>query len=183
MGDELFVPPKVAYELQQETLRREAEGLRELQVEAKEKWRLEFEAELQRIDHRLFGPVWCPDPAPLDAVVMGAQPGRWHVGRWNEGAPATLLPIQGPNGEYMEPTSRVFEQLKAMDWWDDRVMRDKRKRERQMEEARIAREERERKEFDEEMYERYMAVSRTQVSMNRDTPWTQNAAGRKHRMN
>lgn len=178
---EFFVPPRVAYELQQETLRREAEGLRELQVEARFKWAREFEAELKRIDHRLFGPVFCPDPAPLDAVVMGAQPGRWHVGRENEGAPTSLLPILGPNGEYMEPTSRVFEQLKQMDWWDDRVMRDRRKRERELEEAKARREERERKEFDEECYERYMAVSRTQVSMNRDTPWTQNHAGGKRR--
>lgn len=182
MGHKIFVPPKVSYELQQETLRREAEGLLELKVEAKFKWAKEFEAELKRIDHRLFGPVFCPDPAPLDAVAMGAQPGRWHVGRENEGAPTSLLPIMGPNGEYMEPTSRVFEQLKAMDWWDDRVLRDKRKRERQMEEAKRIREERERKEFDEEMYERFLAVSRTQVSMNRDTAWSQNVAG-KRRMN
>lgn len=176
---DLFVPPTVSRELREETLRREAEGLRDLSVDRGWRWVKEFEQELQRIDPLLFGPVKCPDPAPIDAVVMGARPGFWHVGRGNPTAPQSLLPITGPHGEYVEPSSGVFDMLRASDLWNDEVRRDQRRREQQLADAKQRREERERREFDEECLERWNAVSRTQVSMSRDRPWAQNSQGLK----
>jgi hypothetical protein len=59
--------------------------------------------------------------------------------------------------------------------WSERVMRDRRRIKREAEEAKRRREEQERADFDRECLEHWKAVSRAQVSMSRDMPWTQNS--------
>jgi hypothetical protein len=82
-------------------------------------------------------------------------------------------------GGYREPDSGLFELVRRSDMWDDRLERDRR---RVREEALKAKEKREREELEEierEAFERWQAVTRTQVSLNRDSPWTQNTNGRR----
>lgn len=180
----LFIPPRVAHELEQETQRRQTSALGVLERAAVCK---EFDPDLQRIDPDL-SMVFCPEITPqdrakggpiLDAVAAGARPGRYNVMRQAPGAPWTFKPITGPNGEFVEPTSRVFEMLKEQDWWDPAVRHVREQREQRLEDARRRREENERRERDEVAWEHWQAVSRTQVSMNRSTPWSQNHAGQR----
>lgn len=183
----LFIPPRVAAELRAESERREAETLNALQADHGYAWKREFDEQLCRIVYgmRLS---WCPDPAPVDAVAQGAQPGRWHV-TWpgfNGGPlnvqplvidPATGRPRLGGDGGFVEPGSWVFDALAAADLWDERVQRDRRRIAREMAEAKARRVERERAERDADVLERYLAGTRAFVSMDRSTPWRQNAAG------
>jgi hypothetical protein len=77
-----------------------------------------LEKELKELDENL-SLVWVGGRAP---EFPGISPGRWHVRRANPGAPNTFMPIEGPNGEYLEPSFRIVEELKANDLWNDRAM-------------------------------------------------------------
>ena len=178
----LWKPPAVSTRLSEETQRREAEAGKALAYERKVKWVEDFNRDLENVwpGMRL---VWCPDPAPVEAVAMGARPGRWGILMPSKhGGPSSVKPIIGPDGCFVDPSvnaSAIFDSLREQDWWNPEVRRE---RERVQEEARRAAEKRkqqEREDRDREVLERYLAVSRAQVSMNRDTPWTQNAQGRR----
>jgi hypothetical protein len=136
----------------------------------------EFNHELRRIDGQLE-----MVRAPADCGLTGMKPHYYHVVRWNEGAPPTFFVIEGEHGEFVEPTSRVFEKLREGDLWDPQVMRRIKQRHANAEAAEAKMRVRENQARQEEISERVAAVTRTQVSMNRDTPWTQNAAGAKRR--
>lgn len=144
------------------------------------RWVREFNSELQRIDHRLKL-VWCPDPAPVEAVAAGAQPGCWHVARDNQqaNAPIGLLPLQWPDGTPRDPGAWVFEMLKRADLWDPGVHRERERKLRELEQARERRENREREERRQELSERVRAIRETSISFDRDRPWSQNVAGRR----
>lgn len=174
----LWVPPAASRELREETRRREAEALHGLRLDHQEEYRKEFNRDLERVwpGMRL---VWCTDPAPVDAVAMGARPGRWGILMPSQtGGPGSVKPLVGPDGEsYAEPGAWVFDMLREQDWWNPEVRRE---RERVQEELKRAKRKREQQEHEarvEEALERYMAGTRTQVSMNRSTPWAQNASG------
>jgi hypothetical protein len=61
--------------------------------------------------------------APADCGLTGMKPHYYHVVRWNKSTAPTFITIQGDNGEFVEPTSRVFEMLREGDLWDPQVMR------------------------------------------------------------
>jgi hypothetical protein len=183
-----FLPPRVSLELQEESRRREAEATRAMVGDDRMEWKREFDAQLERVVHGMRL-AFCPDPAPLDAVAQGAYPGRWHL-VWPgfNGGPLVLQPLIvdasgkaciGGDGGFVEPGSWVFDRLAEQDLWSDRVQRDRRRIRREAEEAKRRREEQERRDRDAEVLERWKAVSRAQVSMNRDVPWSQNHAGRR----
>lgn len=185
----LFVPPLVAQRLQEESRRREAETLKALAGDHQYAWKREFDAQLDRVVHGM-SLAFCPDPAPVDAVGQGAQPGRWHVvwPSYHDGPlnvqpltrdPVTGEPRLGGTGGFVEPGSWVFDALAAADLWSERVQKDRRRIAREMEEAKARRVERERAERDEDVLERYLAASRAFVSMDRSLPWSQNSAGRR----
>lgn len=136
----------------------------------------EFNYELRRIDSQLE-----MVRAPADCGLTGMKPHYYHVVRWNEGTAPTFITIQGENGEFVEPTSRVFEMLKAGDLWDPANMRRIRQRHANADAAAAKLRERENAARREEIADRVASVTRTQVSMNRDTPWAQNHAGTKRR--
>lgn len=174
----MWLPPGVTQEMFKERQRREGEAMQALDPAGQQEWVERFNRELKAIDPYLKL-LWCPDPAPVDAVACGAQPGRWHVMRHNPGAPISLLPITGPDGQYVEPNSAVFEKLRASDWWSPEVMRERKRVKEELERAKERREAQERAAFDQEMLERWQAVSRAQISMSRDQPWSQNVKGRR----
>jgi hypothetical protein len=181
----LVLPPRLTQKLQLERAQREAAVFETLEGDARDTWRREFNAQLERVVHGMKL-MWCPDPAPLDAVAQGAFPGRWNlVWPGYSGGPLTVQPLVlrdgephiGGEGGFVEPGSWVFDRLASMDLWSERVQRDRRRIKREAEVAKRRREEQERRDFDLECLERWKAVSRTQVSMNPDTAWGQNARG------
>jgi hypothetical protein len=174
----LFVPPLTAQRLLEERAQREAELRKAMVGEERFEWKKQFDAELDRLvpGMRL---LFCPDPAPLDAVAAGAFPGRWNlVWPGYHGGPLNVKPLE-VNGEFVEPGSWVFDMLAREDMWSERATRERNRISREAREAKDRRLERERADRDQDVLERYLAVSRTQVSMNRDSAWSQNAAGKR----
>ena len=48
----------------------------------------------------------------------GIRPGRWHVVRKNDPpAPDSYMPIETPDGKYMEPHSGILRELQERDLW------------------------------------------------------------------
>jgi hypothetical protein len=167
------VPPKVKREHRENTAQF-AQAIRNATHEDATcaKWN----RELERLDPLLRlvkGPDWLVIGTPL-------VPGAYHLLRANPGAPMSVTPIVDSEGRaLMEPPGKLLEQLQGMDLQDVRV---ERMRER-IRRAEAEREERRKVGVREgrraEALERWRAVSETQVSMNRDTPWSQNAAGKR----
>jgi hypothetical protein len=181
----LVLPPRLTRQLELERAEREAVALAALQGDAQDRWRREFNAQLERVVHGMKL-MWCPDPAPLDAVAQGAFPGRWNL-VWPgfNGGPLSVQPLVlrdgepriGGEGGFVEPGSWVFDRIAEADMWSERVMRERRRIKAEAEEAKRRRREIERAEFDQDCLERWKAVSRASVSMNTSTPWSQNHAG------
>jgi len=117
-----------------------------------------------------------------DHFVIGTPlvAGAYHLLRANPGAPMSVTPIVDSNGKPLpEPPGRLLEQLQGMDLQNESVsrMRERiREEERRREERRrdLVREQRQ-----DTILENWKAVSQASVSMNRDTPWHQNAAGKR----
>jgi hypothetical protein len=138
-------------------------------------------AELRRIDPYLEL-VLVGDRAPgpshpdYDPAIV---PGRWHVVRHNPDAPDTWMPVTGHDGSYTEPTSRIFDRLAEGDMWTEEYgNRQRRRAAKAAAEKQRARDNR-REQQREEFVERYHAATRTQISMNTSTPWSQNHAGQR----
>lgn len=175
----LWVPPKVAQRLLDERAQREAEVQKLALVEERWKWKKEFDAQLDRIVEGMQI-VYCPDPCPLEANAAGLQPGRWNlVWPGYHGGPLQVKALEDENGERLEPGSWVFDWIARNDMWNERAMRERNRIKREAQEAKDRRIERERAERDQETLEHYLAVSRTQVSMNTSAPWSQNVAGKR----
>jgi len=184
----LWVPPRVTRELKEESRRREAAAIDALDLAARERWVREINEQLDRVVPGMFL-AGCPDPAPLDLVAQGALPGYWHLvwPGYHDG-PLNVQPLTvggdgrpqlGGDGPRAEPGSWVFDALAQADMWNDRAMRERKRIRAEAIREQRRREESEQRAFDEECLERYKAVSRAQVSLNRGTPWTQNASGRR----
>lgn len=123
--------------------------------------------------------VFVGERAPDDDPAI--VPGRWHVVRHNPDAPDTWLPVVGENDSYAEPTSRIFERLAEGNMWNSSHLERKRKREARRAAERERDKERNRVAMAEELNEHLAAASRTQVSLNTDTPWAQNHQGTRRR--
>lgn len=172
-----WAPPKVSHQLREETVRREAHAFLGLVTDDGSDWWRDWNRDLESVcpGMRL---VWCPDPAPLDAVAIGARPGRWGILVPSmHGGPVSVKAFAGPNDERLEPGSWVFDMLREQDWQDPRVLRDRARAQEEADRRAEKRREEERRERDEDVLERWLAVSRASVSMNTSVPWAQNAAG------
>lgn len=138
-----------------------------------------FNYELQKIDPRLEL-MRAPDNDAWRLTEV--QPGYYFIVRHNDPpAPPSITPIQTRDGEFREPDSSIFEDLKKNDLWNPATGKRLEKQKQQLEDAAARHRQQERAERQQEIHERYLAATRTQVSMNRDTPWHQNAAGRRGR--
>lgn len=164
----LFLPPHVAEQKRREFA---AEIAKRIYMDRRCE---EFTDRLQLMDPQLVM-VKAHD---LIAPGTPLRAGFYHVLRRNENAPMTVIPIT-ENGAYVEPDSRVYSKLAAGNMTQRRVMQDIERQDRAVEDA-IRREgERAKDDRKAELKERVLAVTRAQVSMNRDTPWTQNSQGRR----
>jgi hypothetical protein len=171
----LWTPPKVDRGLADETRAFTADM--ERMLDRTRGILREFTRDLKAMDPDLELVFFDPD-----ASGPGIVPGRYHVLRKDRfDGPPTLIPIVGPNGEFAEPDSGLFDYLRKIDLWNTAAARD---RERAHDEARKAAErarEREQEERHEELVERWKAATETRVSMNDASPWSQNRtpAGRR----
>jgi hypothetical protein len=139
----------------------------------------EFNYELQKIDPRL------ELMRAGEAIIWQStevQPGYYFVVRHNDPpAPPSIMPWQTPEGGFREPDSGIFEMLRKNDLWNPATKHRAKKQAQKLQEAEDRRRAQERADRQRELHERYLAATRTQVSMNRDIPWHQNAAGRRGR--
>lgn len=168
----LWLPPKVEQEHRDNTARF-AQAIRNATHEDAvcRKWNREFARldpllRMVKSDHGVVG-------TPLVA-------GAYHWLRANPGAPMTVTPIVDGHGRPLpEPPGRLLEELKRVDLqndsaarWRQRIVEEERRREDRRRE--LIREQRQ-----DEILERWKAVSETRVSMSDAEPWSQNVAGRR----
>lgn len=158
----MWVPPKVHSQLLDERARLDAELLEGLEVvEILE----HFTRELQKID-----PYLHLLKAKEDATQPGLRPGYFHVVRNPPDAPAMVEVLEGPNGEFVEPGSNVFDLVERSDMWSARAMRLRQKKELDAVRSKERDRERERDERVEELYERWKRLNSTQIVVG-GTPW------------
>lgn len=165
----LWVPPRAA--------REHAEARREYEHElglVAEKQGLveEWDKVLSGIDPHLsifFAPEW--------ANVAGVTPGRYHV-LWNApGVVPTVLPVTGPNGEFVEPGSSMLDLLHRSEMWNATAGRERARKERLLAAAKERASLREREDLREEFRDRAKARFNPGVSFS-DTGWKYRASAR-----
>lgn len=100
------------------------------------------------------------------ANVAGLRPGYFHVLR--KGMPCTLLVLEGPNGEFREPDSTLFDFVHQQDLWNDRAQGINKERQRKLHEARERQTDRERQARVEEANERIASLNRESISFSPD---------------
>lgn len=175
---DLLLPPDVVREIQ------------------KRKWadqRAEFRARVEQLFD--FGDsvceLWNPHLRDLDPLLRmgrarplayepgwGVQPGFYHWVRDNENAAPTVTPITDAGGGFREPDSGVLEDLRRSDLRNPAVFIGLLQQAKAKEVAASADRLAEREERQQEILDRFIAGTRVGVSMNTDTAWTQNHAGR-----
>lgn len=133
-----------------------------------------WDRELQKIDRALT-----LIKAHDDASVPGLIPGFWHIIREIEGGPPSILPLVGDDGEYVEPTSRMLEVLRAGDLQSPQAMRARREHDERKAREKERRQQAAHEERVAEMSERLASLTQTRVSMSDAAPWSQGVAGRR----
>lgn len=135
-------------------------------------WLKYFDRELQAMDPRLS-----LVKASETATQTGLKPGYWHIKRDNEQTMATYYPLQGEEGEFVEPGSEHLEMMRRNDLTKpenfDRLVRQSEAHLQRLEEQRRERAEQRQTEF----AERYESAQRAQVSMKEG--WTNSVKGKK----
>jgi hypothetical protein len=181
----LWVPPKVSRELLAEREQYRAD----LDDSAVREKILRVKGLLDEATYRLraaFGDdllevVRAPGTVKIDSAM---KPNYYVIIRWNEGAPPTVINIEGPNGEFVDLDGNIDAAVRMMHANDMRNPAVRRSFTEAKERARVEAERqkvRDREERLEEMRDRLNAATRTSVSMNRDQPWTQNSSGRRYK--
>lgn len=136
----------------------------------------EYTAKLQAVSPDMFM-VKAHDNVDLGVPL---RPGFYHILVRNQDAPLSVMEVH-ENGRYAEPDSRIFDVLAKGNLRERRVrerleQRDKQEQDDIEKDRRTTNENRR-----ERLKDIVLSATRAQVSMNRDTPWTQNANGRRHR--
>jgi hypothetical protein len=114
--------------------------------------------------------------APEAADAPGLVPGRYHLLRHNPGGPPSLIPLQGPEGEFREPDSSLFQLLRESDLWNDQAERARRKTAEALERAKERRRQREREQRVEELVGRAKARFEPSVLV-KGVPWLREGDG------
>ena len=121
-----------------------------------------YNQEVKKIDPHLR--VVMAKPA---TTVEGLKPGYYHVVRLRPGHPAYIMPVEGPNGEWRDLDSGIFEQLAREDMWNDRALREQRQKARRAAAARDRQRERERQDRVAEINARLHSLDSTQILVPR----------------
>jgi hypothetical protein len=167
----LYVPPTVAYELAQRTLSFREDVAQSIRFDDGDPILREFTQRLQAIDSRLIM------VRARERVVPGVpmRPGYYHVLQdCGVSVPLSITVIEGEHGEFVYPTSRVFDKLAAGDMRQDRNL----ERWMRAKKAEYEANEREQRDNHDERVEHRTdlvnAYTRTSVSTTDARPWTQN---------
>jgi hypothetical protein len=167
----LYLPKSAARELLDRQANFAADVVRSLSVTNDDSLMLEFNVKLQNFDPRLM----LVRAADTVAAGVPMKPGYYHLLINNgPGIPLSVTVIEGDDGEFCEPTSRVFEKLMAGDMRERRNLERFERIRRGDYDRNAAELERERDERREHLRDLVNAYTRTSVSMNADRPWTQN---------
>jgi len=172
----LWVPPSVAPWLRDRTRSFREDVYRSIDL-GPDALRDEFTERLQRIDPRIIMVRALPNIVP--GVPM--RPGYYHL--LQDGGlslPLTITCIEGEHGEFVYPTSRVFERLHAGDMRERRNLERFARIEAEKQAAAEREQQRDREERIEHRRDLVNAYTRTSVSLNDETPWRQNQAGHRH---
>lgn len=103
----------------------------------------QINAELRALDPHLEL-VWI-GPNAKRGLIPGVEPGRWHIRRTPPGLIHSYWPVMGPDGEYVDPSMKIIEDMKAADLWREGALQGLRERqikeaERKEKDAQLARE-------------------------------------------
>jgi hypothetical protein len=153
MGKEIFLPSSartggvvLPRRVESAVMQEQAQMVQEL-YEISEKLD-HFNRELYKIDHYLKVMLAKPH-----TTVEGLKPGYYHLIRMRPGHLAYIKPVEGPNGEWRDLDSSIFDLVAMDDLWNDRTQRELRQRQRRADEARKRQRDREAmdraREFDE----------------------------------
>ena len=104
---------------------------------------------LRQIDRRLRLVKPSSRPSAMEMV-----PNRWHIGLITDDGLELYIPIEGPNGEYMEMSEAALENLRRIDGHSDRSRRANEERLERSRRERAAQKAREREERVTEFAER-----------------------------
>lgn len=167
----LILPGSVARELRERTISFRADVLASIVTDDSDPLLREYGRKLQAIDPRLM------IVRALDHVVPGVpmRPGYYHLLIDNgDMAPLSITVIEGDDGSFTEPTSRVFERLFAGDITEQRNLDRWARVERERYESVEREKARENEERRDHLRGLVNAYTRTSISMTTARPWTQN---------
>ncbi len=136
-------------------------------------WLKFFDRELRELDEGL-SLVKASD----SATEPGLKPGYWHIRRENPGDMASYFPLEGDEGEFVEPSSEHLGMMRRMDLQNPRAFRDFVKRYERLEADRERRRQLEAEERQTEFAERLESHERAHVSMA--GKWTNSVKGKKN---
>ena len=175
----LLLPGSVAREIQKEKWqeeRRRSRALVEALFDFDDRVCREWSKHLKKLDPYLRLGRAHPK-AYTDRFEV--RPGFYHWIRDNPTTEPTVAAITTVDGGWCEPDSGLLRELEQADLQNPRAVAAALERREQRERAVQAERSREQSARVEELAERYLAATRAQVSMSRDVPWSQNAAGRR----
>jgi hypothetical protein len=158
----MWVPPAVHRDILDERRRFDAATLKGLEL--LEELR-RFNEELQRIDPHLELVRASPN-----ATLPGLKPGYYHVVRHNPDAPVSVDVLEGPDGEFVEPGSNVFDMLERSDMWSERAMKIRQKKELDAARSKERAREKEREDRIYEFKERWKQANSDQILI-KEAPW------------
>lgn len=176
---DLLLPGRVARELQRERWqeeRRRSRALIEELFEFNDRVCREWSKHLRKLDPYLRLGRARPN-AHTDRFAV--RPGFYHWIRDNPTTEPTVAAITTADDGWCEPDSGLLRDLGRADLQNPRAVAWALERRERRERAVQAERDREKTARLEELAERWQAATRAQVSMNRDTPWSQNAAGKR----
>jgi hypothetical protein len=113
-----------------------------------------------------------------DSTLPELKPGYYAVVRHNPGTQPWVHVIEGPNGEFKEPDSSVFDELQRLDAWSDRAARERRRLQERLTQARESRRAHERSERLEEAMDRLHAQEPGVSFANQGKGWSYRAGKR-----
>lgn len=166
----LWTPPTVSRELQDNT----RAFIAEIAASARRDAICDYwDAELQKIDPKLT-----IIQAQDNAEAVGLRPGYWHIIRDCTPGPPSILPLIGPEGEFVEPNSSILDMLREGDLQNERAMEARRKQDEESARRRVRDRERAHEDRVGEMMERWEHVMVPKVGMS-GNGWTASVDGRR----
>lgn len=119
--------------------------------------------------------VWVPE----NARAAGLTPGRFTVLRHNPGAPPSIIPVEGPDGEFVIPNSGLLDVLRKADLWSSQAVKERKRKERELEDAKKRQEDREREERIEEFTDRWKALEPSVSMTGQGKGWSYKAGAKR----